>query len=318
MSTVQHEFSPPRDRENQSMHLNTANNERPFPWWRRLRHRIGELSLRDLLVWWRHRGFIPADVFIATYPRSGYTWLKFMVFSVLTGEVADFQKVSFAFRYVGEHSKSLGLLPAGGRFISTHEVYSRHYKRAIYIVRDVRNVAVSEFLRERAKGIVTTFDQYLDRFLRGAKRHGSWPDHVASYLNSETAKSGNLLLLRYEDMRQHPEQTLVQVLDFLKVPYDSRKIRQAVEDNTIERMRQKEDAARELKDKVIRRPFKGIGGDDGRFVRVGSLEGWREWLTPEQLRAIEEHAGECLVRAGYKLSGEHATGVPAALSSAVP
>jgi hypothetical protein len=48
------------------------------------------------------------------------------------------------------------------------------------------------------------------------------------------------------------------------------------------------------------------------------LEGWREWLTPEQLRAIEEHAGECLVRAGYKLSGEHATGVPAALSSAVP
>jgi hypothetical protein len=294
------------------MNQDTANNERPFPFWRRFRYKVGELLPREPIIWWRHRGLLPADVFAATYPRSGYTWLRFMVYSVITGQVTDFQNVNDAFRYVGEHRGSPSLLPGGGRFIATHEAYCRYYKRAIYIVRDVRNVAVSEFLQERAKGIVTTFDEYLDRFLRGVKRHGSWPAHVASWLNSEAAKNGNLLFLRYEDMRQNPEPTLVKVLEFLKVPYDSTKIRQAIEDNTIERMRQKEDAARELKGKVIRRPFKGIGGDEGRFVRSGSVDGWREWLTPEQVCAIEEHAGEWLVRAGYKVSSDCPIAVPAA------
>jgi hypothetical protein len=295
----------PRYQMDSAMNRNTPSDSSGWPLWKRVRYRLGELALREPIVWWRHRGLNPADVFIASYPRSGHTWVRFMVYSVITGETSDFMKVNADFPAPGEHRNAPGLLPGGGRFLGSHEVFRKEYRRVIYIVRDVRNVAISEFMRERAKGIVTTFDEYLDRFLRGVKRHGSWPDHVASYLNSETAKKGNLLFLRYEDMRQNPEPALAQILEFLKVPYDSRMIRQAVEDNTVERMRQKEDAAREVKDKVVRRPFKGIGGDDGRFVRSGSVDGWREWLTPGQLKAIEEHAGECLLRAGYKLSRDY-------------
>jgi hypothetical protein len=291
---------------------------RDFPVWKRVRYKLGELPLREPFIWWRHRGLIPADVFIATYPRSGYTWVRFMVYSVVTGETADFKKVNTDFPAPGEQRRALRALPDGGRFICTHEAYRKDYKRAIYIVRDVRSVAVSEFMRERAKGIVSSFDQYLDPFLRGVKRHGSWPNHVSSWLNSEPAKKGNLLFLRYEDMRQNPEKGLAQILEFLNVPYDSQKIRRAVEDNTIERMRQKEDAAREAKDKMVRRPFHGIGGEDGRFVRSGSVDGWREKLTPEQIRAIEEHAGEWLLRAGYKLSRDATPEAHAAPSFAAP
>src|SRR5271170_3523560 len=112
-----------------------VSSSRDFPVWRRLRYRVGELLPREPIIWWRHRNFIPADVFVGTYPRSGYTWLRFMVYSVFTGEITDFKKVNGAFRYVGEHASSPGLLPGGGRFISTHESYRKHYKRAIYIVR---------------------------------------------------------------------------------------------------------------------------------------------------------------------------------------
>jgi hypothetical protein len=83
-------------------------------------------------------------------------------------------------------------------------------------------------------------------------------------------------------------------------------------------MRQKEDAAREAKDKMVRRPFHGIGGEDGRFVRSGSVDGWRERLTAEQIRAIEEHAGEWLLRAGYKLSHDSTPAERAAPSLVAP
>ena len=265
--------------------------------------------MRAPIIWWRHRGVTPADVFVGSYPRSGYTWLRFMIYGATTGECADFRRVNDELRYVGEHARGRGLLPGRGRLISTHEVYRPEYKRAIYVVRDIRSVVVSEFLREHAKGMVTSFDEYLAKLLSGGKRHGTWPEHVASWLNSETARRGDLLVLRYEDMRRQPEKTLAEAMTFLKLRRSSEEIRRAVEDNTIERMREKEDAARAVKGKVVRRPFQGIGGENGRFVRNGSLDGWRQWLSPEQARAVEQHAEKWLKRMGYQFS-EDALTVP--------
>ena len=192
-------------------------NGQAFPWWKQLRYRAGEKRLRAPIIWWRHRGVTPADVFVGSYPRSGYTWLRFMIYGATTGECADFRRVNDELRYVGEHARGRGLLPGRGRLISTHEVYRPEYRRAIYVVRDIRSVVVSEFLREHAKGMVTSFDEYLAKLLSGGKRHGTWPEHVASWLNSETARRGDLLVLRYEDMRRQPEKTLAEAMTFLKL-----------------------------------------------------------------------------------------------------
>lgn len=265
-----------------------------YTWRERLRYRGGATALRAPFVWWRHRGVRPADVIIASYPRSGNTWLRFLLFDIFTGKRSGFQEVNAAIPYVPRHAEALRLLPDGGRLISTHEVYRRDYRKAIYIVRDVRDVAVSEFLREQAKGLIGDFDEYAQEFLAGRKRHGSWADHVSSYLDARITGEGKLLVLKYEDMHEKPEETLRQVLGFLGREADSASIARALADNTVEKMRQKEDHSDVT--------FQGKG-DDGRFVRKGAVGGWRSRLTPQQAGAIEQHAQATLLRLGYELSG---------------
>lgn len=260
---------------------------------RRLRYRSGETSLRAPFVWWRHRGLNPNDVFIAAYPRSGYTWLRFLLFEIITGCSSQFRELDVAIPYVARHAQAAVLLPNSGRLIATHETYRREYKRAIYLVRDVRDVAVSEFLRERAKGLVDSFDQYLTKFLAGEKRHGSWAGHLSSWLDSEIAGEGKLHVVRYEDLHQRPIETLEAVTKFLGVEADRERITTALAGNTVEQMRTKED--------ISGVTFKGKG-DDGRFVRKGMVAGWRDRLTNEQVEAIEVHSQAALLRMGYPIS----------------
>jgi hypothetical protein len=42
-----------------------------------------------------------------------------------------------------------------------------------------------------------------------------------------------------------------------------------------------------------------VDREDARFVRSGSVGGWREKLSDEQIAMVTKYAGEALVRAGY-------------------
>ena len=46
-----------------------------------------------------------------------------------------------------------------------------------------------------------------------------------------------------------------------------------------------------------------------RFVRSGSMQGWRAKLTPAQLELFDKHAGSALERLGYPLSNAVAAAV---------
>src|SRR5690242_17221396 len=112
---------------------------------RRLRYRGSQTALRVPLIWLRHRGFGPNDVFLASFPRSGNTWLRFVLGEVLTRESVEFENVNRIIPEVGLQGKARAVLPGGGRLIKTHELYRQEYQRAIYVIRDVRDVLLSEF-----------------------------------------------------------------------------------------------------------------------------------------------------------------------------
>jgi hypothetical protein len=262
-----------------------------------IRSRLAETRVRVPVNWLRHRGFRPADVILGCYPRSGSTWLRFTLLEILTGQPSQFETVNRAFRKAGEHAGGLPLLLEGGRLIGTHEAYRSEYKRAIYLMRDVRDVVLSEFAFEKERGVgCANFDEYLSKLLEGKKRYGSWQDHVVSWVDSGLADSGNLQVVRFEDMRRQTEQTLAQILDFLNVRVDRERVREAVQNNSLDRMRIKEDTCSETN--FPHRPMKS-STEEGRFVRNGSVEGWRKKLTQAQVELIERHAGNVLARMGY-------------------
>src|SRR5947209_4401253 len=259
------------------------------------RVRASRTRLRGPLVWVRHFGLDANDVFLASYPRSGNTMLRFPLAELIGGIPASFDHVQRIVPEIGVHVDAFPLLPGTGRLIKTHERYRRKYRRAIYIVRDVRDVAVSAFARESALGLLggMSFDEYLEPFLLGRmSRWGAWSDNVESWLTSPIARNGNLLLMRYEDIHREITAAVSSALKFIGLQATEDAIRRACESNSISEMREKERNSATL-------PQTAEGGG---LVRTGVVEGWRQSFSPPQLALVEQHAGKMLARFGYETS----------------
>jgi hypothetical protein len=266
------------------------------PTYARVRSYVGPL-VGPLSHEFQHLRVREGDAFVASYPRSGNTWLRFMLFEALTGTPAEFNSVRRAIPHVNPYRDTQPLLASGARLFLTHEQYGRHYRRAavVYLVRDVRDVIISEYgRRHMVRSYAKDFDHFLEDFLRGRiHRIGSWTDHVAGWMQSAAIGDGSLILVRYEDLKTDPARKLSEILQFLGEPRSPSVIRGAVDNNNLEAMREKEDR--------VRLPEARPGF---RFVNKGVSGSWREALNPGQIRQIEEASGRQLEELGYVLEHE--------------
>jgi sulfotransferase family protein len=270
--------------------------------YRTLRTRAARAGLHRPVGWLRNFGIDPNDVLLASHGRSGSSMLRFILAEILSGVPSTFDTIQRIVPEVGLQFHTYPTLPGSGRLIKTHEPYCREYKRAIYIVRDVRDVLLSSYKREMAVGcIFTSLDDFIRRFIEGRMSHwGSWQSHAESWINSPLAASGNLLVVRYEDMRKDPERTVRQSLEFFGKSAEASVIQAAIRNNSLERMRDKEQRSKRMV------KIKG----DGRQVNSGMIERWRTMLTPQQLAMVDEYAGKMRERFGYptgagSLSAKH-------------
>jgi hypothetical protein len=243
----------------------------------------------------RHRGLRDSDAFLASYPRSGSTWLRFLLYEALTLVSAEFGSMKQAVPSVGKQDGARPVLPGGGRVVQTHERYLDRERRVVYVVRDPRSVVVSEYSWQRRLGIEgRPFEAFFDDFLRGRSNPwGGWDQHVRFWLGGPCARAGKLHLVHFEDMRADTEAVFSAALGFLGSPADASVVHRAVENNSLQRMREKEDAARA-------RGWRSRARSDLRFVNTGSVGGWRNALSEDQARALEERFAAELGLAGYR------------------
>lgn len=259
-----------------------------------IRHSLAKTGLRQPLVWSRHRGFNANDVFIGSYPRSGSTWLRFLLVEALAGQSSGFKNVNELIPDVGDHGNAQAILPGGGRVIKTHETYRASYQRAICLVRDPRDVVLSEYAYQKALGLAgDDFDGYVTAFLRdGVNPFGTWTNHVRGWLDAAQKQPAQILVVRYEDLRQQTPKMLAKLMDFFGKKVDEAAILKAIENNSLERMQAKEKVAPQR------------ASAKGKFIRSGSVKGWKEKLSVSQLERIQEYAGEAMLRLGYDAAVE--------------
>jgi Sulfotransferase domain len=187
------------------------------------------------------------DTFIVSYPRSGNTWVRFLVANLLK------QDDPASSEYVGARVPDTYRIPDGKlvnlprpRFLKTHESFHPLLPRVIYILRDPREVAPSylHFLKSRDRiPDSMTLDSFLPRFVKGRLGFGSWRDHVVEWI---TVRAGDpdFLLVRYERLVQDPEGELERIAAFAGIPADEGAIRRAVERSSLESMRAQEEDRR--------------------------------------------------------------------------
>lgn len=261
---------------------------KPTSAYRKLRRVLSKTPLRRPQSWLQHRFLRPADVFFGSYPRSGTTWSRFTLFEILSGRNATFEAVHQGVPLIYS-TRGIALLPGNGRLLATHEQYRKEYKRAIYIVRDARDVALSEFAYTTALEVFRgDLDQFLKTFLCGKiNAFGPWQRHITSWLDSPIANTDDLLVLRYEDLRQSPVEGFCRMADFLGANPGVERIQQAIANNRLEKMKEKE------------RIEPRRASVKGEFIRSGAVQGWRSKLSSAQLEFIDQHAGGALARLGY-------------------
>jgi hypothetical protein len=239
------------------------------------------------------------DVFLVSYPRSGNTWLRFLVanllapdgsmtFANLESRISDVYKCT---------RKELVRFPRP-RILKSHEYFDPRYKQVIYIVRDPRDVVISYYFFQLKRGQIKDgheWRQYVRHFLRGElDPYGSWCENVVTWLAARGNCPG-FLLLRYEDMLARTERELTKVASFLGLERSPEQLRKAIELSSAERMRSLEEKEANL--------WVGTRGTrkDINFVRTAISGGWHNFLSDDLVTQIESQWGQVMEQLGYEL-----------------
>lgn len=262
----------------------------------RLRYRLRTTPLRDVLVAYRHWGLRPNDVMLASFPKSGSTWLTFMLAQLAWRSGREQKLVDD--RYlpgIGKQGRAEKRLPSGGRLIRTHEPYRRDYKQAIYVVRDGRDVAVSLFWHlKRTMRLESEFSEFLAAFLDGGLTGaGAWDQHVAGWLESPAYANGQVLLIRYEDLQDDAARELRRTAEFLELEASSEAIADALDAGSKEAMRGREKATEKLAhlEKGERIPV----------VRKGVVGDWQNYFSHDDQLAFAAGTQRAMTLLGYNL-----------------
>jgi hypothetical protein len=185
------------------------------------------------------------------------------------------------------------------RIIKSHECFDPRYPRVIYIVRDPRDVAVSQYhYHRKLKKIAddSPIETFVARFLAGETcPHGSWGQNVLTWLATSEG-SPKFLLLRYEDMVEDTARELAKIATFLDRPVTPAQIARAVEQSSAGQMRKLEATQTDQCDLT-----KGSRKDMS-FVRAAGSGGWREDLPKPLVAKLEAAWAPVMRHLGYELA----------------
>lgn len=262
-----------------------------------IKNSLRKTPFRKLVMRYRHRGLTNRDVFLASYPRSGNTWLKSLLSSVLFGEaMQNFSDTEDpVIPIVGFHHGVDPILPDEARLIKTHEAFQPEYDRALVIVRDPRDVVLSEYrLQLRFRQFFGSFDEFVAHFVTDSSNGPpNWGFHTESWLNAPLSEESQLLL-HFEKLKADTPRELRRVLEFLAIATDDESIEAAISQNTVDHMARRHASY----DSGLKNGTKA----DIPAVNKGKAGGWRESLTGDQVRRIEAAFGQTMARLGYERS----------------
>lgn len=229
-------------------------------------------------------GLRDSDIILASFPKSGNTWMRFIWANMVSLMELDGREIDFKYLdsdLIAEYdSHSYGevefdCLP---RIVKTHRVYdSRAFgeNRKIYIVRHPGDVAVSFFEYLKAQVGCDVGKYGLKRFIRD-KEHGvpAWCEHVQDW------RSEADVVVKYEEMKAATEATVHRILQQLELCHvDGSTVRKAVKRSSFQVLRSaEEEKGRPREDKF---------DSDYRFMRSGTTGEWKDQFDEEDKKYLK-------------------------------
>ncbi|XP_077536354.1 sulfotransferase 1C2-like [Haemaphysalis longicornis] len=264
----------------------------------------------------------PDDVFIATYPKCGTTWVQFIVHGILNR--GSFPENSLEFMLASPFLEMLGAeavlrMPRPGT-IKTHMPFGKapYSKEAKYITvtRNPFDVCVSFYYHTKERPSYgadqLTFEEYFDNFVRGQVSFGDYFDHLLSWY--EHRRYPNVLFLTYEDLKKDLRAQILKIADFLGSEYgtllreDEGLLAKLQEGTQFTKMQATIDSGGSVLIQLLNlpperalpslEPYRAVlektsaAKNHGRFLRKGVVGDWRNHFTEAQVNKMKERIAE--------------------------
>ena len=207
------------------------------------------------------------NVILASYPKSGNTWLRFILshlYSVEDVEI-NFQSIEKLIPGIMKPWKLLFqkklLDPPVFKSHSPYADSNARY-RNIYIVRDPRDVYLSYYHFLDGDKDLSYFPWFMENY---EFPFGRWSEHVSSWL--EHKDEDHVVLVKYENFLENPNAELGRITAKLSLPSTEEERTNAINNSTFKKMK---DNAR-----------KTYSSGNAPFVRKGVSGEWREAYTSE-------------------------------------
>ncbi len=197
-----------------------------------------------------------ADCVVVSFGKSGRTWLRVMLSRFY--QVKHGLSERYLIGFDNLHYKNRAI----PKIFFTHDNYVKDYtgnadnkadyygKKVILLVRNPADVAVSQYhqwlhrMRPKKKALndYPAHGEEVSMFDFVARREAGLPK-VIGFMNGwaqEFPRLDDLLVVRYEDLKSRPEETLEKVVTFIGTPGNAEQIREAVAFASFENMKQME------------------------------------------------------------------------------
>lgn len=246
---------------------------------------------------------------LASYPKSGNTWVRMFLNAYVTGEALDInakrQQFVISDFQTGIHPPyadlddqiryyPVSITKLRGYCVKTHNanvlgiIPIKETANSIYLVRDPRDVAISlanhygttvddaiKFMNE-PNAIATEKNTGFSHILR------TWSEHVESW------GCPQITYFRYEDLLKHTADAFKMILEILEVPLT----------NNFD-FALKQSNFNNLQDLEKKNGFIEKASEKRVFFREGKAGQWKETLTLKQVKTIEENHCKIMTKIGY-------------------
>lgn len=226
------------------------------------------------------------DIYVATFLKSGTTWMQ-MILHQLVGEGgADFDHIYDVAPWIkneaflGKSAERVNNLPSP-RIIKTHDPYDKFDEkvkgRFIFVYRNGRDVAVSLYYHiKHYENPNVTFDENFDKYFKGSEYN--WFSFNKKWLRNEHQFS--ILYVAYEDLKNDFDNTIQKIATYLKVELTAEKLAKVAKYTSFEFMKEHETKFGERPQKIDQRVF-------NQFIRKGKTGEGDKYLNEAQNKEFD-------------------------------
>ncbi|KAJ8022127.1 Sulfotransferase 1C2 [Holothuria leucospilota] len=245
----------------------------------------------------------PSDVFVVSWPKSGTTWMQYIVSQIALGrDFADQNNLwkthifLEAPRHPNKLDESEGMykiaekLPSP-RFLKSHLKLNLlpvrlldSQAKIIYVARNPKDTAVSYFNYCRMNSLLPPYKdwtEFFEYFLKGLLPYGDWFEHLLPWW--EMRNEPNILFMKYEDMIKYPERTVRHVSKFLNKTLSEETLQDISKRSSFDVMKKSPTANPDLMNIPI-----FYERDPVLFMRKGVIGDWKNYFTITQNERFDE------------------------------